>query len=166
MGSHLKQSLPRFQSSNLRSIQSLTFHSNKQHSLSPFNHSSYHQHKLSYFHPLQHFNHRTFARTQLPEHEVVGLPALSPSVEESKIVSWKVKEGEMIEADGAIAVIQTDKAELDWQVTDDVYLAKILLQPGEQVPVGTPCCIFVEEQKDVAAFKDYVQSCDAQVCLC
>jgi len=86
---------------------------------------------------------------------VIGLPALSPSVEESKIVQWKKKEGDLVEADDAIASVQTDKAELDWQVTDDVYLAKILLEAGKQVPVGTPACIFVEDAKDVAAFKDY-----------
>jgi len=61
----------------------------------------------------------------------------------------------MVEADDAIASVQTDKAELDWQVTDDVYLAKILLAAGEQVPIGTPACIFVEEAQDVAAFKEY-----------
>ena len=94
----------------------------------------------------------------MPPHEIIGLPALSPSVEESKIVAWKKQEGDFVEADEAIASIQTDKAELDWLVTDDVYLAKILLQPGDTVPVGTPTCIFVEEADMVAAFKDYQPS--------
>ena len=90
-----------------------------------------------------------------PEHEVVGLPALSPSVETSTINEWKKKEGDFVEADTVIASVQTDKAEVDWSVVDDVYLAKILLPSGQQVPVGTPAAIFVEDKKDVAAFKDY-----------
>ena len=100
-------------------------------------------------------NKTTDKQTIVPDHEVVGLPALSPSVETSKIVEWKKKEGDFVEANEAIAVVQTDKAELDWQVTDDVYLAKILLEPGETVPVGTDCCIFVDNESDIAPFANY-----------
>jgi len=70
-------------------------------------------------------------------------------------VSWKKNVGDLVEADEAIASIQTDKAELDWSVTDDVYLAAILLEPGETVKCGTPACIFVENKADVAAFANY-----------
>merc|ERR550539_1569432 len=129
---------------NLRSFQSLSFQANQSSLFS--SQKLRHKHKFTNFHPLQHFNQRSFS---LPEHEVIGLPALSPSVEESKIVSWKKKEGDLIEADEAIASIQTDKAELDWSVTDDVYLAAILLEPGETVACGTPACVFVENKADV-----------------
>ena len=136
---------------NIRSIQTLTNHSK---TISPFT-SSYHRNNnqiIGAHQSLFYSNQRSFS---LPDHEIIGLPALSPSVEQSKIVAWKKKEGDLVEADEAIASVQTDKAELDWQVTDDVYLAKILLQPGDEVPVGTPACIFVEDAKDVPAFKDY-----------
>jgi pyruvate dehydrogenase E2 component (dihydrolipoamide acetyltransferase) len=83
------------------------------------------------------------------------MPALSPSVERSKIVEWKKAEGDAVGEDEAIASIQTDKAELDWRVTDDVYLAKILLPAGIEVAVNDPVAIFVEDKAHVAAFKDY-----------
>eukprot|EP01084_Bolivina_argentea_P010725 19989_1 len=149
---------------NIRLIQLLIFNNsnintNNNSIISPFTSSYHHKNNQSSSHPLQYFNHRTVIveppHISLPPHEIVGLPALSPSVEESKIVSWKKEEGDLVAADEAIASIQTDKAELDWQVTDDVYLAKILLQPGQTVPVGTPSCIFVEEADMVAAFKNY-----------
>lgn len=143
---------------NIRFIQSslINHHRISKTNTSPFI-SSYHNktilnHHNNTSHYLQYSNQRSFS---LPDHEVIGLPALSPSVEVSKVVTWKKNEGDLVEADEAIASVQTDKAELDWQVTDDVYLAKILLQPGQEVPVGTPACIFVEDKKDVAAFKDY-----------
>ena len=150
--SHLQQrTLPLIHqyNHNIRSIQTLINHSN---TISPFKSSYHHHQNIHNNYSLYYCNQRSFS---LPDHEVIGLPALSPSVEQSKIVAWKKNEGDLVEADEAIASVQTDKAELDWQVTDDVYLAKILLQPGEEVPVGTPACIFVEEAEHVAAFKDY-----------
>eukprot|EP01083_Nonionella_stella_P312607 1118753_1 len=133
---------------NPRFIQSLTFN----HTQSTIHSKSSKRNTSPHHQSLQHMNRRHFS---LPEHELIGLPALSPSVEESKIVAWKKNEGEFVAADEAIATVQTDKAELDWQVTDDVYLAKILLQAGTQVPIGTPACIFVENEKDITAFANY-----------
>ena len=76
-------------------------------------------------------------------------------MEVSTIVAWKRSVGDYIEEDTTIASVQTDKAELDWKVVDSIYLAKILLEPGVQVPVGTPCAIFVEKKEHVAAFADF-----------
>lgn len=36
-----------------------------------------------------------------------------------------------------------------------MYLAKILLEENNEVPIGTPCCIFVEEESDIKAFENY-----------
>eukprot|EP01083_Nonionella_stella_P275460 935462_1 len=152
--SHLTRTIPTIHHCNIRLIQSIIHNNTYKCIKSSFN-PSYNRplfNKLPYFNPLQIFNKRSFS---LPEHEVIGLPALSPSVEESKIVSWKANEGDFISADTAIASVQTDKAELDWMVTDDVYLAKILLEPNIQVPVGTPACIFVEDKSHINAFKNY-----------
>eukprot|EP00485_Elphidium_margaritaceum_P000082 CAMPEP_0202691624 /NCGR_PEP_ID=MMETSP1385-20130828/6287_1 /ASSEMBLY_ACC=CAM_ASM_000861 /TAXON_ID=933848 /ORGANISM="Elphidium margaritaceum" /LENGTH=631 /DNA_ID=CAMNT_0049347057 /DNA_START=34 /DNA_END=1926 /DNA_ORIENTATION=- len=145
IASNPHHSLRFIQSLGTRSIHCTTTTSTS--SISPFASSHAGTSSTAFHASRRHFS--------LPAHEVIGLPALSPSVEESKIVEWKKKEGDMVEADDAIASVQTDKAELDWQVTDDVYLAKILLAAGEQVPIGTPACIFVEEAQDVAAFKEY-----------
>jgi hypothetical protein len=45
-----------------------------------------------------------------PPHTVVGLPALSPTMEEGTVQSWTVNVGEEITASDIICQIETDKA--------------------------------------------------------
>lgn len=91
-----------------------------------------------------------------PPHSVMGLPSLSPTMSQGNIASWKKKEGEAVGAGEEMAEIETDKATMAWESQDDGFIAKILLQDGaKDIPVGTAAMIFVEEEGDIAAFKDY-----------
>lgn len=78
-------------------------------------------------------------------------------METGTLIQWLKKEGDKVSAGDAIASVQTDKTTIDWSVTDEGYIAKILVPEGsEDIPVGgKPCVIIVEEEKDIAAFKDY-----------
>lgn len=102
--------------------------------------------------------HATSTAMDLPYHIVVGMPSLSPTMESGSLAEWYVAEGDAISAGDAVAKIETDKATMDFEAQDDVYVAKILRTPsdGNDLPVGTPIMITVEEQGDVAAFEDYV----------
>lgn len=52
--------------------------------------------------------------------------------------------------------IETDKATMGFETPEEGYLAKILIPAGTKgVPVGKLLCIIVENQADVAAFKDF-----------
>ena len=46
----------------------------------------------------------------LPYHLVVGMPALSPTMEAGTIAEWNVKEGDAFAAGDSVAEIETDKA--------------------------------------------------------
>ena len=72
------------------------------------------------------------------------------------ISKWNIAEGESFAAGDSIAVIETDKATIDFEAQDDGVLAKILVQHGGEVAVGVPIMVTVEEESDVAAFKDFV----------
>jgi pyruvate dehydrogenase E2 component (dihydrolipoamide acetyltransferase) len=105
--------------------------------------------------------HASVARLDdLPYHLVVGLPALSPTMESGALAEWYVSEGDAISAGDAVAKIETDKASIDFEAQDDVYVAKLLKSAGDgaDIPVGTPIMITVEDEADVAAFKDYVHT--------
>ena len=91
-----------------------------------------------------------------PNHEVIGLPALSPTMEVGTIGSWKIEEGTEFGPGQVLAEIETDKATMDFEAQDEGVLAKILTQPGLEIPVGTPIGVVVEDVADVAAFADYV----------
>ena len=99
---------------------------------------------------------RLFSGGSYPPHEVVGLPALSPTMESGTIASWTVSEGEAFSAGDVICEVETDKATVAFESQEDGVLAKILVQPGEpEVAVGQPICVTVEEAEHASAFGDF-----------
>ncbi|KAF0694433.1 Aste57867_14688 [Aphanomyces stellatus] len=97
------------------------------------------------------------AFSSLPDHEVVGLPALSPTMETGTISTWLKKEGDKITAGDVICQIETDKAVVDFEAQDDSYLAKILKPEGSaDVQVGEPIFVTVDDSSAVAAFVSFV----------
>ncbi|XP_072945114.1 LOW QUALITY PROTEIN: dihydrolipoyllysine-residue acetyltransferase component of pyruvate dehydrogenase complex, mitochondrial [Epargyreus clarus] len=94
--------------------------------------------------------------SDLPPHNKVKLPALSPTMESGSIVSWEKKEGDKLSEGDLLCEIETDKATMGFETPEEGYLAKILIPAGTKgVPVGKMLCIIVENQADVAAFKDF-----------
>jgi pyruvate dehydrogenase E2 component (dihydrolipoamide acetyltransferase) len=55
-----------------------------------------------------------------------------------------------------LAEIETDKATMGFETPEEGYLAKIMYAAGSKdIPVGKLVCIIVENEADVAAFKDF-----------
>eukprot|EP00826_Nyctotherus_ovalis_P035449 TRINITY_DN3046_c0_g1_i9.p1 TRINITY_DN3046_c0_g1~~TRINITY_DN3046_c0_g1_i9.p1 ORF type:complete len:556 (-),score=181.49 TRINITY_DN3046_c0_g1_i9:143-1810(-) len=91
-----------------------------------------------------------------PEHKVLDLPNLSPTMTKGNIVKWYKKEGDSVAAGDIICDVETDKATVGYEMADDGVMAKILVEEGaKDVPLGTPVAVMVTESKDVAAFKDF-----------
>ena len=67
----------------------------------------------------------------------VFMPRLSDTMEEGTIAQWLVAEGATVERGAVIAEIETDKAVMDLEAYDAGVLEKILVGPGETVPIGT-----------------------------
>ncbi|KAI8439539.1 hypothetical protein MSG28_013286 [Choristoneura fumiferana] len=94
--------------------------------------------------------------SSLPSHSKVNLPALSPTMESGSIVSWEKKEGDKLNEGDLLCEIETDKATMGFETPEEGYLAKIIIPAGSKgVAVGKLLCIIVENQADVAAFKDF-----------
>lgn len=69
----------------------------------------------------------------------VLMPALSPTMEKGNLSKWLKKEGEAIKSGDVIAEIETDKATMEVEATDEGTLGKILIPEGtEDVEVNTP----------------------------
>lgn len=89
-------------------------------------------------------------------HTILPMPSLSPTMEDGVIVSWKKQEGEKISAGDVLAEVETDKATVAFEATEDGYLAKILQQAGAgRIKVNVPVAIVVEKKADIDAVKDY-----------
>lgn len=80
----------------------------------------------------------------------ITMPRLSDTMEAGTIIKWNVKEGDEVSAGDSIADIETDKATMEMQVYDDGTIAKILVDEGKQVDVGTRIAVLAEEDEDVS----------------
>ncbi|KAI0778522.1 pyruvate dehydrogenase [Trametes elegans] len=80
-----------------------------------------------------------------------AMPAMSPTMTEGGIASWKKKEGETFAAGDVLLEIETDKATIDVEAQDDGVLAKIIAQDGQKnIAVGAPIAIIGEEGDDIS----------------
>lgn len=105
--------------------------------------------------PFQRQTLRRFA-SMPPSGQILELPALSPTMEVGGLTQWHATIGSIIRPGDLIADIQTDKAVVPFESQDEYYLAAILVQGGtENIAVGTPLGITVEEEADIAAAQAY-----------
>jgi pyruvate dehydrogenase E2 component (dihydrolipoamide acetyltransferase) len=105
--------------------------------------------------PLRTYTSSAPIAASLPYHLVVGLPALSPTMDSGSLAEWYVQEGDRFSAGDAVAKIETDKASIDFEAQDDGFVAKLLQPVGVDLAVGTPIMVTVEDEADVAAFAEY-----------
>jgi len=74
------------------------------------------------------------------------MPALSPTMEEGTLAKWMVKEGDSVSSGDVIAEIETDKATMEVEATDEGTIGKILVAEGsEGVKVNAVIAVLLEE---------------------
>merc|ERR1712020_695831 len=67
------------------------------------------------------------------------------------------KEGDQVSEGDLLCEIETDKATMGFETPEEGFLAKIVIPAGSKdIPIGKLLCIIVENQEDVAKFKDFV----------
>ncbi len=69
-------------------------------------------------------------------YEIV-MPQLSDSMEEGKLISWKVKPGDQVKVGDVIAEVESDKAIMEVQSFKEGTVKELRVQEGQSVPVGT-----------------------------
>jgi pyruvate dehydrogenase E1 component beta subunit len=81
----------------------------------------------------------------------VLMPALSPTMEKGNLAKWLKKEGEPIKSGDVIAEIETDKATMEVEATDEGTLGKILIPEGTaDVAVNTPIATILADGESAA----------------
>jgi len=66
----------------------------------------------------------------------VFMEALSPTMEEGRLVKWLKNEGDQVKSGESLAEVETDKAIMELVARGDGVLRKRLVQEGESRPVG------------------------------
>ncbi|KAF6834281.1 pyruvate dehydrogenase e2 component (dihydrolipoamide acetyltransferase) [Colletotrichum musicola] len=83
-----------------------------------------------------------------------SMPALSPTMTEGNIASWKVKEGDSFSAGDVLLEIETDKATMDVEAQDDGVMFKITTGDGAKaVQVGTRIAVIAEPGDDLSSLE-------------
>ena len=102
--------------------------------------------------------------TDFPQHNVVDLPALSPTMSQGTLVSWEKKEGQEVRRGDIVAQVETDKATMDMESPRNGFIAKLLLPGGtKDIALGTVSIVVKVARRSCVSV--YVHVC-VRVCLC
>ncbi|XP_027335374.1 dihydrolipoyllysine-residue acetyltransferase component 2 of pyruvate dehydrogenase complex, mitochondrial-like isoform X2 [Abrus precatorius] len=97
--------------------------------------------------------------SDLPPHQEIGMPSLSPTMTEGNIARWLKKEGDKISPGEVLCEVETDKATVEMECMEEGYLAKIIRGDGaKEIKVGEVIAVTVEDEEDIAKFKDFQPS--------
>ncbi|KAJ0264007.1 Dihydrolipoyllysine-residue acetyltransferase component 2 of pyruvate dehydrogenase complex [Hirschfeldia incana] len=100
--------------------------------------------------------------SDLPPHQEIGMPSLSPTMTEGNIARWLKKEGDKVAPGEVLCEIETDKATVEMECMEEGFLAKIVKEEGaKEIQVGEVIAITVEDEEDIQKFKDYTPSSGA-----
>ncbi len=78
-------------------------------------------------------------------------PALSPTMSEGTLVTWRVKPGDVIKSGQVVAEIQTDKAVAEWESPEGGTVRELLVAAGSVVKVNTISAIVTSKGEDITA---------------
>ncbi|MEJ0012851.1 MAG: pyruvate dehydrogenase complex dihydrolipoamide acetyltransferase [Bauldia sp.] len=74
------------------------------------------------------------------------MPALSPTMEKGNLSKWLKKEGDKVKSGDILAEIETDKATMEFEATDEGTMGKILVPEGTQdVAINAPIAVLLTE---------------------
>ncbi|MEO7043199.1 MAG: pyruvate dehydrogenase complex dihydrolipoamide acetyltransferase [Gemmatimonadaceae bacterium] len=81
----------------------------------------------------------------------VLMEALSPTMEEGRLVKWLKKEGDQVKGGDVLAEVETDKAVMELVARGDGVLRKRLANEGDSAAVGTLLGVIAAPDEDIAA---------------
>ena len=81
----------------------------------------------------------------------VFMEALSPTMEEGRLVKWLKNEGDAVKSGEALAEVETDKAIMELVARGDGILRKRLINEGDTAPVGTLAGVIATADENIDA---------------
>ena len=73
------------------------------------------------------------------------MPSLGADMEAGTLIEWKVEPGDYVRRGDIIGEVETEKGDIDVEVFENGVVDKLLVQPGEKVPVGAVLATIREE---------------------
>src|SRR5688572_2011722 len=81
----------------------------------------------------------------------VVMEALSPTMEEGRLVKWNKNEGDAVKSGDVLAEVETDKAVMELVARGDGVLRKRLANEGDSSPVGTLLAVIATADENIDA---------------
>src|SRR5687768_8950289 len=78
----------------------------------------------------------------------VVMEALSPTMEEGRLVEWKKQEGDPVAVGDVLAEVETDKAVMELVARAAGTLLKHIVEAGSTVPVSEPVAVIGQPGED------------------
>lgn len=81
------------------------------------------------------------------------MPSLGADMQSGKLLEWLVKPGDVVKRGQVIAVVGTEKGDIEVEVFEEGVVRALLAAPGAEMPVGAPIALIetVGEAEKVAA---------------
>jgi pyruvate dehydrogenase E2 component (dihydrolipoyllysine-residue acetyltransferase) len=79
------------------------------------------------------------------------MPALGADMSAGRLIAWRKQPGDVVERGDIIAEVHTDKADIEVEVFTGGVIEQLLVEPGAEVPVGTPLALIREDGRAPAA---------------
>ncbi|MFP4430081.1 MAG: pyruvate dehydrogenase complex dihydrolipoamide acetyltransferase [Spirochaetaceae bacterium] len=89
--------------------------------------------------------------------ERVLMTALSPTMEEGQIVSWNKREGDSVSSGDVLCEVETDKATMDYEATQEGTILKIVIDQGNSAKVGDTIAIIGESGEDISGLEKEIE---------
>ena len=81
----------------------------------------------------------------------IFMPALSPTMKKGKIANWMIQPGGIVEIGQVLAEIETDKAIMEFESTNEGVLGEILVPSGSEVEVGIQIAWLLESEDEIVS---------------
>ena len=67
-----------------------------------------------------------------------AMPSLGADMDEGRVIEWRVAPGDTVHRGDLIAVVETEKSDIDIEMWHDGVIEEFLVDVGQLVDVGTP----------------------------
>ncbi|WP_056265349.1 dihydrolipoamide acetyltransferase family protein [Hydrogenophaga sp. Root209] len=76
------------------------------------------------------------------------MPSFGADMEAARFVQWHVKPGQALKRGDVVAVVETQKGAIDVELWHDGTMARLIAQPGQQIPVGDMLAVLADAGED------------------
>ncbi len=80
-----------------------------------------------------------------------AMPSLGADMDEGRVIEWRVAPGDVVHRGDLVAVVETEKSDIDIEIWHDGVIEEFLVDVGQLVDVGTPIARLRAVGADTAA---------------